>query len=264
MTVDDADAPAAERDGRVQSLAKGLAVIQAFDAAHPEMTLSDVARRTGLTRATARRFLLTLMDLGYMRSDGRLFRLTPQLLNLGYAYLSSMKLPDIAQPHLQQLSERVGESSSVAVLDGSDIVYVARVALTRIMTVAITVGTRFPAYATSMGQVLLADLAPQELDRLLADVDLVPLTAHTVTDRGELARELAAVREHGYSLNDQQLELGLVSLAAPIRGSDGRVIAAVNVSTRAGTADQLRTEQFLPALLHAADVIGQDARLAGL
>lgn len=264
VTVDDTDAPAVERDGRVQSLAKGLAVIQAFDAAHPEQTLSDVARSTGLTRATARRFLLTLIDLGYMRTDGRLFRLTPQVLNLGHAYLSSLQLPEIAQPHLRELSDQVGESSSVAVLDGSDIVYVARVALKRIMTVAITVGTRFPAYATSMGQVLLADLDPQELDEVLARTDLAPLTPQTVTNRSQLEKELAGVRESGYSLNDQQLEIGLVSLAAPIRGSDGRVIAAVNVSTRAGNAEQLRTEQFLPALLRAATAISDDVRLAGL
>lgn len=264
MAVDDAYGSRPERDGRVQSLAKGLAVIQSFDATHSELTLSEVARRTGLTRATARRFLLTLIDLGYMRTDGRLFRLTPQLLNLGHAYLSSMKLPEIAQPHLQELSDEVGESSSVAVLDGADIVYIARVALKRIMTVAITVGTRFPAYATSMGQVLLADLDQASLSRVLDDTELAALTAHTVTDRAQIGKELAAVREAGFSVNDQQLEIGLVSLAAPIRGSGGHVIAAVNVSTRAGTAEQLRTDQFLPALLHCAGAISDDARLAGL
>lgn len=264
MTDEGSDEPAVGRDGRVQSLAKGLAVIQAFDAAHPEMTLSDVARRTGLTRATARRFLLTLIDLGFMRSDGRLFRLTPQVLNLGHAYLSSLRLPQIAQPHLQELSEEVGESSSVAVLDGTDIVYVARVSLQRIMTVAITVGTRFPAYATSMGQVLLADLDARDRQLIFERTDLTPLTPHTITDRTQIEAELAAVRENGYSLNDQQLEVGLVSLAAPVWGSGGRVIAAVNVSTRAGTAKQLRTAQFLPALLRCAAAISEDVRLAGL
>lgn len=264
MTVEEPVPPVAERDGRVQSLVKGLAVIQAFNAAHPEMTLSEVARRTDLTRATARRFLLTLIDLGYMRTNGRLFRLTPQVLNLGHAYLSSLQLPELAQPHLQQLSDAVGESSSVAVLDGTDIVYVARVALKRIMTASITVGTRFPAYATSMGQVLLADLEPQVLEAVLDQTQLVALTPRTVTDRQQIRLQLATVRAAGYSLNDQQLELGLVSLAAPIRSSDGRVMAAVNVSTRAGTAEQLNTEQFLPALLHCAAAIGDDARLAGL
>jgi IclR family pca regulon transcriptional regulator len=142
----------------VQSLQRGLAVIRAFDAGHPELTLSEVARLCGLTRAAARRFLLTLADLGYVRTDGRLFSLTPRVLELGYAFLSSLTLPEVAEPHLERLVAEVRESSSLSVLDGDDIVYVARVPTSRIMTVAINVGTRFPAYATSMGRVLLAAL----------------------------------------------------------------------------------------------------------
>src|ERR687895_1378644 len=148
----------------VQSLARGLAVIRAFDAASPELTLSDVARKTGLTRAAARRFLLTFADLGYVRTDGRLFALSPRVLELGYAYLSSLTLPEVAEPHLERLVAEVHESSSVSVLDGDDIVYVARVPTARIMRVSISIGTRFPAYATSMGRVLLAALPEDRLD----------------------------------------------------------------------------------------------------
>src|SRR5688500_8804191 len=148
----------------VQSLERGLAVIRAFDASHSELTLSEVAASTGVTRAAARRFLLTLAVLGYVRSDGRLFSLTPRVLELGYAYLSSFSLPDVAEPHLEALVAEVNESSSVSVLDGDDVVYIARVPTSRIMTVAISVGTRFPAYATSMGRVLLAGLSDADLD----------------------------------------------------------------------------------------------------
>ena len=160
------DAPAAARtapqasDQYVQSLARGLAVIRAFDTDHPVMTLTEVAARTGLTRATARRFLHTLVELDYVRTDGKTFALTAKVLQLGYAYLSGLSLPQLAQPHLEELSLKLGESTSAAVLDGTDIAYIARVTTRRIMNVGITVGTRFPAYATSMGRVLLAALPP--------------------------------------------------------------------------------------------------------
>src|SRR5262245_27966740 len=158
-----------ERDADfVQSLERGLAVISAFDRDHAELTLSEVAAATGVTRAAARRFLLTLVRLGYMRSDGRFFSLAPRVLELGYAYLSSLTLPEVAEPHLEALVAEVNESSSVSVLDGEAVVYVARVPVSRIMTVAISVGTRFPAYATSMGRVLLAGLPDAELDAYLA------------------------------------------------------------------------------------------------
>src|SRR3982750_4811056 len=164
----------------VQSLERGLAVIRAFDARHPELTLSEVARICDLTRAAARRFLLTLADLGYVRSDGRLFSLTPRVLELGYAFLSRLTLPEVAQPHLERLAAEVHESSSVSVLDGDDIVYVARVPTSRIMTVAINVGRGFPGYATSMGRVLVAHRPAEEVEAYLARVRLERLTARTV------------------------------------------------------------------------------------
>jgi IclR family pca regulon transcriptional regulator len=163
-------------DHFVQSFERGLAVIRAFGPDDPELTLSDVARRTGLTRAAARRFLLTLTDLGYVRTDGKQFALTPRVLELGYAYLSSLTLPEIAEPHLERLAADVRESSSVSVLDGDEIVYVGRVPTSRIMRVSINVGTRFPAYATSMGRVLLAALSDGQLDAYLARADIRPLT----------------------------------------------------------------------------------------
>src|SRR5689334_7022899 len=199
----------------VQSLRRGLTVIRAFDANHSELTLSEVARICDLTRAAARRFLLTLTDLGYVRTDGRLFSLTPRVLELGYAFLSSLSLPDVAEPHLEQLSAEVHESSSVSVLDGDDVVYVARVPTRRIMTVAINVGTRFPAYATSMGRVLIAHLPAEQVEAYLSRVRLEQLTARTVGSVAELRDELARVREQGYAIVDQELEEGLRSMAAP-------------------------------------------------
>ncbi|HET7398653.1 MAG TPA: IclR family transcriptional regulator C-terminal domain-containing protein [Intrasporangium sp.] len=245
-------------DAHVQSLGRGLSVIESFDADNEAATLSDVARRTGLTRATARRFLLTLVDLGYMRTDGRLFSLTPRVLRLGHAYLSSMGLPQIAQPHLEALSARLGESVSVAVLDGSDIVYVARVATRRIMTVGISVGTRFPAYATSMGRVLLAGLTREELDHVLTETELRPLTDRTIVDEAALREELDRVRSQGFSLVDEELELGLRSLAAPVRGRAGEVVAAVNVSTQVRSVRADGLEEQLPALLETAAAISAD------
>ena len=172
----------------MQSLERGLAVIRAFDEHNVELTLSDVASSTGLTRAAARRFLLTLADLGYVRTDGRWFSLSPRVLELGYAYLSSLSLPEVAEPHLERLVAEVHESSSVSVLDGGDIVYVARVPTSRIMTVSINVGTRFPAYATSMGRVLLAALPDEGLDAYLAGVELEQLSPRTVRSRRHAAR----------------------------------------------------------------------------
>jgi IclR family transcriptional regulator, pca regulon regulatory protein len=243
----------------VQSLARGLSVIRAFDDEHTDLTLSEVARITDLPRAVARRFLHTLVELGYMRTDGRRFALRPKILELGYAYLSSMTLPEIAMPHLEQLVEKVHESSSVSVLDGDEVVYVARVPTKRIMTVAISVGTRFPAYATSMGRVLLAGQADQWLDGFLTSTELRPLTSRTITEPGRMRRELARVREQGWALNDQELEEGLRSLAAPIHDSDGRVIAAVNVSAHASlrTPEALVTD-LLPPLLETARQIEHD------
>lgn len=250
-------------DQFVQSLARGLSVITAFDADHPSMTLSDIAGRTGLTRATARRFLHTLVELGYVRFDGKWFTLTPQVLRLGTAYLSGLGLPQIAQPHLEQLSARLGESTSAAVLDGDEIVYVARVATRRIMTVGITVGTRFPAYATSMGRVLLAGLPPEELEAHLARTDLAALTGHTVVEPDRLRAELDRVRAQGWALVDQELEAGLRSVAAPLRDRDGEVVAAINVSTSTHALPELPRE-YVDAVVATAATISADLASSGI
>jgi IclR family transcriptional regulator, pca regulon regulatory protein len=247
----------------VQSLERGLAVIRAFDEHHPELTLSDVARRTGLTRAAARRFLLTLAALGYVRTDGRWFSLSPRVLELGYAYLSSLSLTDVAEPHLERLVAEVHESSSVSVLDGEDIIYVARVPTSRIMAVSINVGTRFPAYATSMGRVLLAGLSDEALDAYLGAVELRPLSPRTVTSVEALRAELAKVRRQGWALVDQELEEGLRSVAAPIRGRSGETVAAMNLSAHASrkTIDAAK-RGLVPPLLATAARIEADLRVA--
>jgi IclR family transcriptional regulator, pca regulon regulatory protein len=247
----------------VQSLERGLAVIRAFDEHNPELTLSDVARSTGLTRAAARRFLLTLADLGYMRTDGRWFTLSPRILELGYAYLSSLSLPEVAEPHLERLVAEVHESSSVSVLDGEDIVYVARVPTARIMTVSINVGTRFPAYATSMGRVLLSQLPEEELEAYLRRAELLPLSPRTVTSQEALRAALAKVRSQGWALVDQELEEGLRSLAAPIRDRTGRTVAAVNLSAHASRPSIERARrELVPPLLATAARIEADLRVA--
>jgi len=251
----------------VQSLARGLSVIRAFDADHAELTLSEVARRAGITRAAARRFLLTLESLGYVRgSNGatptRAFSLTTRVLELGFSYLSSLSLPEIVQPHLESLSREVGESVSAAVLDGADIVYVARVPTRRIMSVRITIGTRFPAYATSMGRVLLAGLPDAAADAAVAASDLASLTDRTVTDARALRGELDRVRAQGWSMIDGELEPGLRSIAAPLHARDGGVVAALNVSTSA-TRDSVEhlLEAYLPPLLRTAAAIDAELRL---
>lgn len=257
---EEAPLPTAVRDGNfVQSLDRGLAVIRAFDAQHPRLSLSEVARATGLTRAAARRFLLTLVQLGYVRVEGREFSLRPRVLELGYSYLSGLTLPEVAQPHLESLVGRVDESSSLSVLDGDDVVYVARVHTTRIMTVMITVGTRFPAYATSMGRVLLAALPEDELDDFLARAEFAPLTTRTVTDPGTLRARLDVVRTAGYALVDEELEEGLRSAAAPVRNREGAVVAAVNLSVSASRTSLCRLEdEFVPPLLETAAQISRD------
>jgi IclR family pca regulon transcriptional regulator len=248
----------------VQSLERGLAVIRAFDADHAELGLSDVARVTGLTRATARRFLLTLVQLGYVRQEGSRFSLRPRVLELGFSYLSALSLPEVAQPHMESLVAQVNESSSIAVLDDTEIIYVVRVPTTRIMSITIAVGTRLPAYPTSMGRVLLAALDPDSLDERLARMELVPLTAATVTDAAALRRVVARVRQEGWAMVDQELEQGVRSVAVPIRGSDGAVAAALNVSVHASrmTMAGLRRD-VLPRLLRTATAIEAELRSVG-
>lgn len=263
MTTDDSSSAMREqpqRSGtRVQSLERGLAVIRAFDAEHPRLTLSEVARATDLTRAAARRFLLTLVHLGYVRVDGREFSLRPRVLELGYSYLSGLTLTEVVQPHLEELVGKVNDSSSVSVLDGDEIVYIARVPTKRIMTVVIAVGTRFPAHATSMGRVLLAALPSAELDAYLDRVVLTPLTTRTITSRDELRAAIVRSRELGYALIDQELEDGLRAVAAPLHNPDGSIAGAINVSAHAlRTSMQQLEEEYLPTLLQAAAHIHQD------
>lgn len=243
----------------VQSLARGLAVITAFDAERPRQTLSDVARSTGLTRATARRFLHTLVELGYVDTADSVFWLTPRVLDLGYSYLSALPLTDLARPHLEKLSARLDESSSVAVLDGHEIVYVARVQVRRIMTIGITLGTRFPAHATSMGRVLLASLPPDELDAALAGADLRARTPYGLADEAALRAELATIADRGWALVDQELEPGLRSVAAPVRDADGRVVAALNVASHSArySPDEVRAH-LVPDVVAAARALSSD------
>lgn len=242
----------------VQSLERGLAVIQAFDSDHAELRLTDVAERTGLTRAAARRFLLTLVELGYVRVDDGRFSLRPRVLNLGYSYLSGLDFANIAQPHMESLVHEVKESSSISVLDGTDIVYVVRVPTRRIMTISLTVGTRLPAHATSMGRVLLAQLPSDELEERLQRIRPQRLTPHTITTKKALRAELRRVRDQGYAIVDQELEEGLRSLAVPLVGAFGEA-AALNVSVHASRTNlqQLRTE-FLPKLISTANEIERD------
>ncbi|MGY1550391.1 IclR family transcriptional regulator domain-containing protein [Microbacterium sp. A588] len=256
MTESDA-APSADF---VQSLARGLAVIRAFDGEPAELSLAEVARRADIPRAAARRFLRTLEQLGYAiaTSDAR-FRLTPRVLELGYGYLSSLSLPEIVQPHLDALSHRIGESVSVSVLDGADIVYVARAAARRIMSVRITVGTRFPAFVTSMGRVLIAGEASDRAAELLASAPLLSYTPMTTVDPAAIHQILDVVCDQGWAMVDGELEEGLRSIAVPLRGRDGAVVAALNVSTSTarGSADQVRAEMLPPLLETAARIEGE-------
>lgn len=240
----------------VGSLARGLAVIQAFGRDTQRMTLSGVAARTGLTRATARRFLLTLEALGFVARDGNLFELTPKVLDLGFAYLSSRDLWEIALPHMEQVTEATRESCSASVLDGDDIVYVARVPTKRIMSIGLNVGARLPAFATSMGRVLLAALPDDRLEARVAAMALPPLTPRTITDRAVLVEAVRRARTLGYAAVDEELEEGLRSIAVPIRNKAGAVLAAMNVSgqaSRTSVEDMIAT--FLPALRRAAETV---------
>ncbi|MDH3302390.1 MAG: helix-turn-helix domain-containing protein [Acidimicrobiia bacterium] len=238
----------------VQSLERGLAVMRSFSPDRPRQTLSDVARTTGLTRATARRLLLTLSQLGYVRTDEKFFELTPRVLDIAHSYIASLNLTEIAQPYMERFCEEVHEASSIAVLDDTEIVYVARVPAKRIMTVAIGLGSRFPAYQTSLGRVLLAELDNDDIVDIYDRSDHSLATDRTVTSSTALLAELKAVRDQGWALVDQELEIGVRSLSAPIRNVDGAAVASMNVSTHAGRTDLDEVlDHFLPRLL---DTVG--------
>nr|WP_297457886.1 IclR family transcriptional regulator C-terminal domain-containing protein [uncultured Halomonas sp.] len=234
----------------VTALASGLEVILAFDGDNPRMTLSEVAAKTGMNRARARRFLLTLHALGYVRKQHRHFELAPKALQLGYAFLSANNYRSVIQQHLEDITQRIGESSSLGVLDGSEVIYVARSAAPhRLMAITLSVGTRLPAVATSMGRVLLAQLPDAELDALLAATPLTTYTEHTITDRQALRERLDEVRRQGYCIVDQELDSGLRSLAVPAFDANGKLLGAINVSTNAARIDLATlTDKFLPLL----------------
>lgn len=242
----------------IEAIARGLDVIRAFRPGGT-MSLSEIAATAELARPTARRILVTLESLGYVRSGDRGFQLTPRVLELGLTYVQAMGLWDVARPHLEALVAHTHESSSIAQLDGSDIVYVARVAVPKIITLAVSIGTRFPAPATSLGKVLLAGLTADELDDVLAEPSRSGVTPRVALDRSALDDELASVRARGWAVTDEQLAGGIRSVAAPLRDAEGRVIAAMNVTVHAAetTLDTLLGEH-LPRLLRTASEVSGD------
>jgi IclR family transcriptional regulator, pca regulon regulatory protein len=243
----------------IEALARGLDVIRAFQPRQPVMSLTAVAVAAGLPRPTARRILLTLKELGYVRGTDGGFELTPRVLELGIPYVLSRSLWEVARPHMEHLVGRTHESSSIAQLDGSDIVYVARVAVPKIITLAVTIGTRFPAMQTSLGKVLLAALPLDEAERVLAEPSRSPITARWQPLKAERLAELRAVRARGWSLTDEQLAPGIRSVAAPLRNGDGTVVAAMNVTVHAAeTPVEVLTGEYLPMLLQTAGAVSAD------
>jgi IclR family pca regulon transcriptional regulator len=237
----------------VEALARGLDVLACFDADHPSMSLSEVATAAGLARPTARRLLLTLEELGFVRTSGGAFRLTPKVLTLGMAYVGALGLWDIARPHLESLVASTGESSSMAQLDGSDIVYVARVSVPKIIALRVDIGTRFPAVQTSQGKVLLAALSPAELEATLAQPSRAGLPPYIGRSPDQLRDELTEIRARGWALADEELAPGVRSVAVPVRDRDGVVQAAMNVTVHAAeTTIERLLEEHLPRLLRTA------------
>ena len=238
----------------MMSLARGLLVIQAFSERRLQLSISQLSKRTALSRASVRRCLHTLSKLGFAGTDdGRSFYLRPRVLALGHSYLSSMPLATAAQPILEHLSQILHESCSIALLDGTEIVYVARAHVTRIMAIDLGVGTRLPAFCTSMGRVLLANLTPDELESVLPKIEFTRYTDRTVTSVEKLRQVLVTVRREGHAIIDQELELGLRSMAVPVRNPAGRVVAAINVGAHGQrvSIQDMRT-RFLPYLRAAA------------
>jgi IclR family transcriptional regulator, pca regulon regulatory protein len=248
--------PARERKDVIEAVERALRVLQIFSHDHPTLTLTECAELTGLSRATTRRILMTFEELGYVRRSDRQFFLTPRVLQLGYGYLGSLPFWDHAQTHMRDLADKVKESCSVATLDGEDIVYVARVPSRHQAAITLSVGSRLPAYTTSMGHVLLAGLPDAELQHYVETVDLKVLTSRTIIDRSKLFDELLRVRSQGYSINDQEREMGVRSVAAPIRGRTGNVIAALNISTNAARMSlRVLRAEIAPKVVHTAQIV---------
>jgi len=235
------------------SLARGLAVVRAFGDQRRNLTIAQISHMTGIPRAAVRRCLHTLRQLGYADSDANNFFLTPKILALGYSYLSSTPLAVSAQPCLNQISRTLHESSSIAVLDGGEVLYVARAATARIMSIALNAGSRLPAYCTSLGRVMLAHLPPEELQAYLAQAELKAFTERTVVSAKRLREILAGVRQAGFAIVEEELEVGLRSIAVPVRGASGRVVAALNVGAQAARVSRRQMEEeFLPILLRGS------------
>lgn len=233
----------------IQGLIRGLAVIECFDEEHARMSITDVAQRTGLERATARRCLLTLAHLGYATYDGKFFQLTPRVLNLGHSYLAATPLPRLIQPFLEELSHATSESTSAAVLEGTDILYVARASTRRVMSINLGAGARLPAYCTSMGRTLLAALPREEAQAILDRSDIVAYTERTKADMATITTELAVVAAQGFAVIDQELELGLCSIAVPLYNAIGQVVAAINIGAQTARAPTSRMiAHFLPLM----------------
>jgi IclR family transcriptional regulator, pca regulon regulatory protein len=237
----------------VQGLERGFAVVHAFGADARELSITEVAQRTGLSRAVARRYLLTLHELGYVVQNGAEFSLTPRILDLGFTYLSTIDVANIAQPVMEEITNTLHESCSAAVLDGTEVVYVARVQAKRIMSINLVVGSRLPAHATSMGKVLLAYLPPQSLEAYLANAPFEALTKRTVTSAVDLRKHLALVRQRGWAFADQESEVGIRTVAAPLFNHNNQVDAALNVSGHAArvSMEELK-RRYLPVLLDGA------------
>lgn len=248
----------------IEALARGLDVIKAFDATSPSLSMTEVAERTGLARPTARRVLLTLQELGYVRSSSAGFALTPRVVELGMAYLHSTGLWEVARPHMEELVALTGESSSIAQLDGSDIVYVARVAVPKIIALSVVIGTRFPAASTSLGKVLLSAYTPAEVEEILAEPSRSGVTVRRTTPMAELHAELKEIRDRGWSLTDEHLAAGVRSIAAPLLDGSGAVVAALNVTVHAAeTSLETLLNEHLPRLLDTAAAISSDFALRG-
>jgi IclR family transcriptional regulator, pca regulon regulatory protein len=221
----------------VTSIQRGVKVLSVFDRENPELTLKEVADRCGLSPATARRFLLTFKALGYVGANGRKYVLRPKILELAYAYLNSMNVDEALQPYLREIVQQTGDSSSVTVLEGTDIVYIANASVRRLVRLSAGVGSRFPAYATSMGRVLLAHRSPAHLENYFRRANLHKITDFTETDPARLRQILTEVKTNGYAVVQDELEVGLVAIAVPIWGPAGNVIAAMNCSSVARRTD---------------------------
>jgi len=250
------DRPAPDPETFVEAFARGLSVIRAFDETHTELSLAEVSEMTGISRAASRRLLSTLVYLGYVHTDGRVFRLTAKVMQLGYAYLSGQALPDIVEHYVVEVAEQTGESCSVCVLDGTEVVYIARASTKKIMSVNLSIGTRLPAWATATGRVLLGDLSALALDEALARSEITALAVNSITDQEALVAAIRKAKEDGYSYVTQELEFGLTAIAVPLRDKSGRVVAAMNVAghVHRNTRAQM-LDHNLPILRRVADEV---------